>query len=73
MILNILTGVSGPLAATLTYDTLRFGEFEDFPETTEPVWILGNEYSALTGLKLKHTHEHTHTQYNHISLFMIFL
>ncbi|KAG7263325.1 hypothetical protein CRUP_002217 [Coryphaenoides rupestris] len=23
-------------AATLTYDTLRFGEFEDFPETSEP-------------------------------------
>uniref|UniRef100_A0A674N455 Cysteine protease n=1 Tax=Takifugu rubripes TaxID=31033 RepID=A0A674N455_TAKRU len=36
------------LTSTLTYDTLRFGEFEDFPETTEPVWILGNEYSALT-------------------------
>ncbi|KAL4608347.1 cysteine protease ATG4B isoform X1 [Arapaima gigas] len=36
-------------AATLTYDTLRFGEFEEFPETTEPVWILGKEFSALTG------------------------
>ncbi|XP_067851735.1 cysteine protease ATG4B isoform X1 [Heptranchias perlo] len=35
-------------AATLTYDTLRFGDFEDFPETTEPVWILGTKYSALT-------------------------
>ncbi|XP_006005315.1 cysteine protease ATG4B [Latimeria chalumnae] len=35
-------------AATLTYDTLRFGEFEDFPETADPVWILGKEYSALT-------------------------
>ncbi|XP_028650649.1 cysteine protease ATG4B [Erpetoichthys calabaricus] len=35
-------------AATLTYDTLRFGEFEDFPETEEPVWILGQEYSAIT-------------------------
>lgn len=35
--------------ATLTYDTLRFGEFEDFPETSEPVWILGKEYNALTG------------------------
>ncbi|KAG5851164.1 hypothetical protein ANANG_G00090130 [Anguilla anguilla] len=35
-------------AATLTYDTLRFGEFEDFPETAEPVWILGREFSALT-------------------------
>ncbi|XP_006637839.1 cysteine protease ATG4B [Lepisosteus oculatus] len=35
-------------AATLTYDTLRFGEFEDFPETEEPVWILGREFSALT-------------------------
>ncbi|XP_013883470.1 cysteine protease ATG4B isoform X1 [Austrofundulus limnaeus] len=35
-------------AATLTYDTLRFGEFEDFPETSEPVWILGKEYNALT-------------------------
>ncbi|PWA14416.1 hypothetical protein CCH79_00011076, partial [Gambusia affinis] len=33
---------------TLTYDTLRFGEFEDFPETSEPVWILGKEYNALT-------------------------
>lgn len=38
-----------PLAATLTYDTLRFGEFEDFPETSEPVWILGKEYNALKG------------------------
>lgn len=36
-------------AATLTYDTLRFGEFEDFPETSEPVWVLGKEYNALTG------------------------
>lgn len=35
--------------ATLTYDTLRFGEFEDFPETSDPVWILGREYNALTG------------------------
>uniref|UniRef100_A0A669D1T3 Cysteine protease n=1 Tax=Oreochromis niloticus TaxID=8128 RepID=A0A669D1T3_ORENI len=35
-------------AATLTYDTLRFVEFEDFPETSEPVWILGKEYNALT-------------------------
>ncbi|XP_028299245.1 cysteine protease ATG4B isoform X2 [Gouania willdenowi] len=35
-------------AATLTYDTLRFGEFEDFPETSEPVWILGKNYNALT-------------------------
>lgn len=35
-------------AATLTYDTLRFGEFEDFPETPEPVWILGKQFSALT-------------------------
>uniref|UniRef100_A0A4W3IZH2 Cysteine protease n=1 Tax=Callorhinchus milii TaxID=7868 RepID=A0A4W3IZH2_CALMI len=34
--------------ATLTYDTLRFADFEDFPETAEPVWILGTEYSALT-------------------------
>lgn len=33
----------------MTYDTLRFGEFEDFPETSEPVWILGKEYNALTG------------------------
>lgn len=45
----MLTGASGPLAATLTYDTLRFGEFEDFPETSDPVWILGSEYNALTG------------------------
>lgn len=36
-------------AATLTYDTLRFGEFEDFPETSEPVWVLGKEYNALAG------------------------
>uniref|UniRef100_A0A3P9H719 Cysteine protease n=1 Tax=Oryzias latipes TaxID=8090 RepID=A0A3P9H719_ORYLA len=36
------------LGTTLTYDTLRFGEFEDFPDTPEPVWILGKEYSALT-------------------------
>ncbi|XP_061268928.1 cysteine protease ATG4B isoform X1 [Bos indicus] len=35
-------------AATLTYDTLRFAEFEDFPETSEPVWILGRKYSVLT-------------------------
>ncbi|KAK6313669.1 hypothetical protein J4Q44_G00151280 [Coregonus suidteri] len=35
-------------AATLTYDTLRFGEFDDFPETSEPVWILGKEFNALT-------------------------
>lgn len=35
--------------ATLTYDTLRFAEFEDFPETSEPVWILGKKYSVLTG------------------------
>uniref|UniRef100_A0A8D0B4G1 Cysteine protease n=1 Tax=Salvator merianae TaxID=96440 RepID=A0A8D0B4G1_SALMN len=34
-------------AATLTYDTLRF-EYEDFPETKEPVWILGKKYSVLT-------------------------
>ncbi|MGH0154334.1 UNVERIFIED_CONTAM: hypothetical protein FKN15_027171 [Acipenser sinensis] len=35
-------------AATLTYDTLRFAEFEEFPQTEEPVWILGRESSALT-------------------------
>ncbi|XP_039084475.1 cysteine protease ATG4B isoform X2 [Hyaena hyaena] len=35
-------------AATLTYDTLRFAEFEDFPETSEPVWILGRKYSIST-------------------------
>ncbi|XP_053539489.1 cysteine protease ATG4B isoform X2 [Ictalurus punctatus] len=35
-------------AATLTYDTLRFGEFEDFPETSEPVWVLGKQSNALT-------------------------
>ncbi|KAM6260817.1 cysteine protease ATG4B isoform 2-T2 [Spheniscus humboldti] len=34
-------------AATLTYDTLRF-EYEDFPETKEPVWILGRKYSVFT-------------------------
>nr|XP_033813537.1 cysteine protease ATG4B isoform X2 [Geotrypetes seraphini] len=34
--------------STLTYDTLRFAELEDFPETSEPVWILGKNYSALT-------------------------
>ncbi|NXE67220.1 ATG4B protease, partial [Calcarius ornatus] len=33
--------------ATLTYDTLRF-EYEDFPETKEPVWILGRKYSVFT-------------------------
>lgn len=38
--------------ATLTYDTLRFAEFEDFPETSEPVWILGRKYSVLTGTAL---------------------
>lgn len=36
------------LIATLTYDTLRFAEFEDFPETSEPVWILGRKYSIFT-------------------------
>lgn len=47
---HIPTVDSAPLsAATLTYDTLRFGEFEDFPETSEPVWILGKQYNALTG------------------------
>lgn len=35
--------------ATLTYDTLRF-EYEDFPETKEPVWILGRKYSVFTGI-----------------------
>ncbi|XP_077681977.1 cysteine protease ATG4B isoform X2 [Eretmochelys imbricata] len=35
-------------AATLTYDTLRF-EYEDFPETKDPVWILGRTYSVFTG------------------------
>ncbi|KAI1235730.1 hypothetical protein IHE44_0001812 [Lamprotornis superbus] len=34
--------------STLTYDTLRF-EYEDFPETKEPVWILGRKYSVFTG------------------------
>ncbi|XP_005165980.1 cysteine protease ATG4B isoform X1 [Danio rerio] len=34
--------------ATLTYDSLRFGEIEDFPETSDPVWILGKQFSALT-------------------------
>lgn len=34
--------------ATLTYDTLRFAEYEDFPETSEPVWILGRKYSIFT-------------------------
>ncbi|XP_028339394.1 cysteine protease ATG4B isoform X1 [Physeter macrocephalus] len=36
------------LIATLTYDTLRFAEFEDFPETSEPLWILGRKYSIFT-------------------------
>uniref|UniRef100_A0A8C9S408 Cysteine protease n=1 Tax=Scleropages formosus TaxID=113540 RepID=A0A8C9S408_SCLFO len=36
------------MSATLTYDTLLFGEFEEFPETADPVWILGKEFSALT-------------------------
>lgn len=40
------------LIATLTYDTLRFAEFEDFPETSEPVWILGRKYSVLTGISV---------------------
>ncbi|XP_073530666.1 cysteine protease ATG4B isoform X1 [Phyllobates terribilis] len=35
-------------AATLTYDTLRFADTPEFPETAEPVWILGKKYSALT-------------------------
>uniref|UniRef100_A0A8C2H750 Cysteine protease n=1 Tax=Cyprinus carpio TaxID=7962 RepID=A0A8C2H750_CYPCA len=34
--------------STLTYDSLRYGEIEDFPETSEPVWILGKQFSALT-------------------------
>lgn len=38
--------------ATLTYDTLRFAEFEDFPETSEPVWILGRKYSVFTGIAM---------------------
>uniref|UniRef100_A0A4W5R8K6 Cysteine protease n=1 Tax=Hucho hucho TaxID=62062 RepID=A0A4W5R8K6_9TELE len=33
---------------TLTYDTLRYGDFDDFPETSEPVWILGKDFNALT-------------------------
>ncbi|XP_057182693.1 cysteine protease ATG4B isoform X3 [Triplophysa rosa] len=37
-----------PPTATLTYDSLHFGEIEDFPETIEPVWILGKQFSALT-------------------------
>lgn len=37
------------IPATLTYDTLRF-EYEDFPETKEPVWILGRKYSVFTGI-----------------------
>lgn len=43
--------ISGSLfsVATLTYDTLRFAEFEDFPETSDPVWILGRKYSIFTG------------------------
>ncbi|XP_045079520.1 cysteine protease ATG4B isoform X2 [Coregonus clupeaformis] len=45
---NIRLNAVGMDAATLTYDTLRFGEFEDFPETSEPVWILGKEFNALT-------------------------
>lgn len=46
-----LTLISGSLfsVATLTYDTLRFAEFEDFPETSDPVWILGRKYSIFTG------------------------
>uniref|UniRef100_A0A4W5LB92 Uncharacterized protein n=1 Tax=Hucho hucho TaxID=62062 RepID=A0A4W5LB92_9TELE len=39
------------ISATLTYDTLGFGEFDDFPETSEPVWILGKEFNALTDAK----------------------
>ncbi|XP_018117516.1 cysteine protease ATG4B isoform X1 [Xenopus laevis] len=36
------------VGATLTYDTLRFADTPDFPETAEPVWVLGRKYSALT-------------------------
>ena len=46
-------------AATLTYDTLRFGEFEDFPETSDPVWILGKEYNALTGRTVEYRERKT--------------
>lgn len=42
--------------ATLTYDTLRFAEFEDFPETSEPVWILGRKYSLFTGTSHARAH-----------------
>ncbi|XP_035400417.1 cysteine protease ATG4B [Cygnus atratus] len=42
-----LGGAAAMDAATLTYDTLRF-EYEDFPETKEPVWILGRKYSVFT-------------------------
>ncbi|MEE6508855.1 hypothetical protein FKM82_023290 [Ascaphus truei] len=34
--------------ATLTYDTLRFADTPDFPETAEPVWVLGRKYCVLT-------------------------
>lgn len=52
-------------AATLTYDTLRFVEFEDFPETSEPVWILGKEYNALTGGTWIFSHENFNTYETH--------
>ncbi|RMC02288.1 hypothetical protein DUI87_21456 [Hirundo rustica rustica] len=45
---EIAAPLSWMLRATLTYDTLRF-EYEDFPETKEPVWILGRKYSVFTG------------------------
>ncbi|XP_048719527.1 cysteine protease ATG4B isoform X4 [Caretta caretta] len=41
------TGYAAACVATLTYDTLRF-EYEDFPETKDPVWILGRTYSVFT-------------------------
>lgn len=50
VIIKIDRCVSLISTATLTYDTLRFAEFEDFPETSEPVWILGRKYSIFTGI-----------------------
>ncbi|MBN3286827.1 ATG4B protease, partial [Polyodon spathula] len=46
--LGLTVCVLSSLSATLTYDTLRFAELEEFPQTEEPVWILGRESSSLT-------------------------
>lgn len=69
---HIPTVDSAPLfAATLTYYTLRFGEFEDFPETSEPVWILGKQYNALTGRTAMTVNELVYKYLTYVDQFVI--